>query len=184
MAILFMASYGDGATSSRDRRIKRFVQKTFDTEEITLLRVDLPDSNKVFPDNQFFELKIKDSLIGYMGFNRANSCRVGGCVVYDSTAQGGAYDPFFFGVIYHPNLEIRKIKILEYFSDFGYEISSKRWLRQFEGKSGCEADFGKRIDGISGATISVKSLIQEIETNCTLYGGLPRAKTSLVLQPE
>jgi hypothetical protein len=43
---------------------------------------------------------------------------------------------------------------------------NKGWLRQFIGITGCELDYGKDIDAISGATISASSLTIEIRKWC------------------
>jgi len=50
-----------------------------------------------------------------------------------------------------------------YREDRGGEIGSKRWLRQFIGKSKGEfLKYQKDIAAISGATISVKSMTTEV----------------------
>jgi hypothetical protein len=173
IAIFALSSWGEDISDSHDRKLDRFVAKSFGSKLVKKHLVAIPDSLQVFNENNFYQLSLSDSLVGYMSFNRANSCRVGGCVAFDSANRGSNFDPFYFATIYEPNMSIRQVKILEYYSDFGYEVSSKKWLKQFIGKSSCEKDLEDKIDGISGATISVKSLIQEVNGNCevleTLY---------------
>ena len=55
---------------------------------------------------------------------------------------------------------IIKSKVLIYREEYGGEIGSKRWLRQFNGKSidTKEMVYGNHIVPISGATISVRSM--------------------------
>lgn len=167
--MILLSSWGDAPTTSHNKKIDKFIYKTFKDKGVVKSEIDIPDSLQVFNENNFYSLKKGDSLVGYLSFNRANSCRVGGCVAFDSNNRTGNFDPFYFATIYTPSLVIKKMKILEYYSEYGYEISSKGWLKQFVNKTGCESDLESQIDGISGATISVKSLIQEVETNCNLF---------------
>ena len=56
-----------------------------------------------------------------------------------------------------------KSKVLIYREEYGGEIGSKRWLKQFNGKSGeSEIKFPQDITPISGATISVRSMTNAI----------------------
>ncbi|MBL4724419.1 MAG: FMN-binding protein, partial [Lutibacter sp.] len=58
---------------------------------------------------------------------------------------------------------VSKIKILVYREDHGGEIGSKRWLKQFIGKtSSNNLKYQKNIAAISGATISAKSMTHEV----------------------
>lgn len=68
-----------------------------------------------------------------------------------------------FIVIFNTQLNIVKIKVLAYREDHGGEIGSKRWLKQFDGTPvQKELIFNKDIAGISGATLSAKSITQEV----------------------
>ena len=68
-------------------------------------------------------------------------------------------DTFTFMVVYNLDLSIKHIEVLEYKENYGGEISSKRFLKQYQGKTGSQnLELGKDIDGISGATISVLSM--------------------------
>ena len=58
-----------------------------------------------------------------------------------------------------PQRNKEKSKILIYREDHGRQVGSQRWLKQFIGrKSGEKLVYGKDIDGISGATVSAKSM--------------------------
>lgn len=91
-----------------------------------------------------------DSLTGYARFESAM----------------GRYEPFEFVVLYDTNRIIRQVEILVYRSDHGFEIMNKRWLAQFNGKTGCGLTYGKEIDAISGATLSGTSLVNSIASIC------------------
>ena len=74
------------------------------------------------------------------------------------------YNLYDYLIILDENLKIKKSKILVYREDYGGEIASKRWLKQFIGKSWLDSFlYSKEISAISGATISVKSMIKAVE---------------------
>lgn len=77
----------------------------------------------------------------------------------------GRYDNFDLMVIYEPKeLKILKSSILLYREEYGGEIGSRRWLRQFIGKNFSNTfRLDYEIQGISGATISVRSATAEIK---------------------
>jgi len=80
------------------------------------------------------------------------------------SAAASRYNDFDLMVIYNPSLEILATKVLIYREDWGAEIGSKRWLKQFLGKSSKdEMRLGYEIQGISGATVSVQSATLAIE---------------------
>ena len=70
----------------------------------------------------------------------------------------GRYDFFDYMVIYNLDLTIRSAKVLIYRENWGVEIASTRWLKQFTGLSFKDPiAISHDIQGISGATISCKS---------------------------
>lgn len=62
------------------------------------------------------------------------------------------HDKFEFVVLFDHLLNIVQVKVLVYREDYGFEIKSKRWLKQF---TSLEVS---KVQAISGATISVNSL--------------------------
>jgi len=70
---------------------------------------------------------------------------------------------FDYMVVFNPNLSILKVRVLVYREEYGGEIGSQRWLNQFIGKSKpSEMKFGDDIQNISGATISARSLTEDV----------------------
>jgi len=71
--------------------------------------------------------------------------------------------PITFLVIFDDKMEIIHSSIIKYRESYGGEVSGKRWLAQFDGKK-CNSiyKFSKEIDGITGATLSVKSITRGI----------------------
>jgi Na+-translocating ferredoxin:NAD+ oxidoreductase RnfG subunit len=88
-------------------------------------------------------------------------------VAYMMLAQGrGKMNLFDYMIVYKPDLSILKVKLLVYREEYGGEIGSNRWLKQFIGKSDPnKMKFGHDIQNISGATLSVRSINEGIKRN-------------------
>jgi len=97
---------------------------------------------KIKEDNLFKILK-EEKTIGYFYIGKAPS----------------KTDQFDYMVLFDTKLNVRKAKVLIYREDYGNEIGSKRWLKQFIGKSSEDnLKYGQNVDAISGATISARSM--------------------------
>lgn len=83
---------------------------------------------------------------------------------YFAVSQGeGRFETFDFLVVYDLNKRIQRVKILLYCSTYGYEIGSKRWLRQFKDHEiNHQFKYSDDIQAISGATLSGRSLTNGI----------------------
>ena len=107
--------------------------------------------NKTLPikidDTNFFKIKNEEKIHGYYYLGQAF----------------GKADYFDFMVIFDKDLIVSKVKVLVYREDHGSEVGSKRWLNQFNGKKTTEnLTYQKDIAAISGATISAKSMTNEV----------------------
>jgi hypothetical protein len=142
------------------KKMNRHLKKLFGTE-ITRQEAFLPDSLNI--DHQLFKIIKQDSVIGYSIISRALGCRVGGCDKPSSDSI--TFEQFYYMTAFDSKKEVRKVRVLEYTSDYGYQISSRGWLKQFEGKS---KNIKKEVDGISGATVSVKSITSGINKQITI----------------
>ena len=71
--------------------------------------------------------------------------------------------PITFLVMFNDKQEVIHSSIIKYREGYGGEISGTAWLKQFVGmKQDSLFKFGREIDGITGATISVKSFTKGI----------------------
>lgn len=78
----------------------------------------------------------------------------------------GKVDNFSYMIVFTPDAKIASVNVLEYRENYGGEIASKRFLKQYIGKKNGESmKYLKDIDGISGATISVRALNQGVSRN-------------------
>jgi len=145
IAILVFSTYSFSVLNKTDLLIEKEIKAVFNIENYTKQSISVSkEINGMLPikikDTNFFKIENKDKLLGYYYFGHAY----------------GKADYFDFIVIFDKELIISKVKVLVYREDHGGEVGSKRWLSQFMGKSG--EDSLDDIDGISGATISVRSM--------------------------
>lgn len=136
-----------GLSKSALKKVEKTISQLWQEREVIWEKVLVnEDSRRTLSfnikSNQLFRLKNNGILMGYMYLDEAP----------------GKFDKFDYMVIFNPDLSVLASKVLIYREDYGGEIASKRWLKQFIGKKdGKKMEFGKDIQGISGATISVRS---------------------------
>ncbi len=115
----------------------------------------------------------RERLIGYVLLSEVASCNLGGCQIPDiekfKISPGNNREFFDLMILFNSQKEIMQVDVLNYFSDYGYEITSRNYLRRFKGTKPCDfADSKDEIDTISGATISSMALEYTISRLCGL----------------
>ena len=108
-------------------------------------------------------LNENDSTLGYLHYRKAAACNFGGCV--DTACDKGSVgfkEYIFYYAIMGLDSNIQRLGILEYESNYGYEISSQAWLKQFYNHKTGQFKLGKNVDGITGATVSVNAMIEDL----------------------
>lgn len=131
-----------------NKKIDKEIKATYSIEAYSYNKIAFPSEiNKTLPSefsaSNFLSIKVNEELVGYAYMGNAPS----------------KTDQFEFLVLLDKNLIVLKTKVLVYREDYGGEIGSKRWLKQFIGKkSGDALRYGDNIVAISGATISVRSM--------------------------
>ena len=135
-----------GLSKSIQKKVDKQITATFNVQKYTLTEVII-DSEiiKILPSafwkDNLFKIDANNSILGYAYISKAF----------------GKVDYFDYLVLLDKDLGVLKTKILVYREDYGGEIGSKRWLKQFIGKTkNDELIYGDNIAAISGATISVK----------------------------
>jgi len=87
------------------------------------------------------------------------TCNLGGCTAEQAYQKSKTSQEYFDILLEFTDEKISRLKVLQYFSDYGYEVVSKNYLKKYLGKTACEfSNFNLEVDGISGATISVDAL--------------------------
>ena len=128
----FKASYWELDKDSR-ATVDKSIAKIFNSETCNLDPID----------DTFYSISEDDSIIGYLAVTDAPS----------------KFHRFDYYVLFNDKEEILKVEVLHYRENYGGEICSKKWLKQFVGiDTENYSNFNRKIDGISGATISVNSL--------------------------
>ena len=143
------------------KKTAKEIKTAFEVEDFSLASILISDDINAelkirIEENSLFKIHNNSELIGYAYIDKAPS----------------KTDEFDFLVLFDTDLIIKKTKVLIYREDYGAEIGSKRWLKQFIGKTtGEQLKYEKDIIAISGATISaramtvaINNLLQSIET--------------------
>jgi Na+-translocating ferredoxin:NAD+ oxidoreductase RnfG subunit len=135
-----------------DKLISKEIRSVFEVDNFSEEGVAIPNENNAnlplsIHDENFFKIYSDQDLLGYYYFGKAF----------------GKADYFDFIVIFDRDLIVSKIKVLVYREGHGGEIASKRWLKQFNGRTADKhLTYQKDIAAISGATISAKSMTREV----------------------
>jgi len=127
-------------------------------DELKEIRDTYPDTSS----GKFFELRnalpIKYSYIG-----RVYTCRAGGCGAPNAAMSYEGSEFFDYFILFDSSASIVSVQIFNYEATHGHEISVRSWLKQFVGhNAGSELIVGKNVDAISGATISVHGITDDI----------------------
>jgi Na+-translocating ferredoxin:NAD+ oxidoreductase RnfG subunit len=120
--------------------------------ELELEHVDLGDHNLSLDSllkegDRVFKFLREAELAGYM---------------LRSSAKG-RYEKFDYIIFYTPDLAVLGVKVTAYRSTHGAAICQTKWLGQFQGYEGGELVLGRDIDAISGASISARSMVEDIQ---------------------
>jgi len=130
------------------KKVSKEIKTAFDVEAFSLESIQISDSlnsqlKTKISSNNFYKIVADKNLLGYAFIDKAPS----------------KTDKFDYLVLFDNDLIIKKAKVLIYREDYGGEIGSKRWLRQFIGKTTYnKLIYKKDIIAISGATISANSM--------------------------
>ena len=144
---------GFGLPKNVEKKVAKEVKKVFEIEAFEMDAIVVTEELKIklptkLTNNNFYKLSNADTFLGYAFVDQAPS----------KTAK------FDYLVVLDTNLKVKHSKVLIYREEYGGEIGSKRWLKQFLGKTGGDrVDHETNIDGIAGATISVRSMTNAID---------------------
>ncbi|WNH09741.1 FMN-binding protein [Thalassobellus suaedae] len=141
-----------GLPKNIQKKVDKEIKDVFNIESFALNEIII--ANKIaeslpskFNHNNLFKIEVDNTLLGYAYLSQASS----------KTAQ------FDYMVLLDKDLVILKSKVLIYREEYGGEIGSRRWLKQFIGKTqNDDLRYGDNIVAISGATISVRSMTNAV----------------------
>ena len=149
-SILVFISFQITAQSPRLlKKATKLIEKTYAVDDLQLEYKEFQTKSVI---GNFYKIFDSDLLLGFAFIGTAPS----------------KTDTFEYLVVFDLSLIIKKVNVLVYREDYGGEIGSNRWLKQFVGKARTtELVVGKNIAAISGATISVYSMTNAV--NQLLY---------------
>lgn len=148
------------------KKVSKEIQRTYEVENFELKPVSISDKY----NNQL--LSIIDSTRLYTIIN--NQKKIGYAYIAKAPSKTDEYD---YAVFFDNDFVIKKAKVLIYREDYGAEIGSKRWLKQFIGKTiGNNLKYEKDIITISGATISARSMTIAINNLLSSIAQLQKLK--------
>lgn len=160
-------------TQRNKGKIQKVVKKVWKGQEVQIQKMT---SQRLSPNalsQNVFSIKSEETQLGYMILRRVHGCKIGGCdanssndhmVQYVADFDEGSYETFDYLMIVNNDFSILKLSVYDYPGEHGYEVTSKRWLRQFEGYKGDQRlQYNKDIDAISGATISGNSITADVQ---------------------
>lgn len=148
VAFFFLGFRVDNITPKLQEKIDNAIQTTFEVEDFSLQLIEVTsDLDQQTPSalggENLFKIESDGTLFGYVYVGNAPSLK----------------KTFDYVVLLTPELTVKKSKILIYREDHGRQVGSQRWLKQFIGrKPGEKLIYEEDIDGISGATVSAKSM--------------------------
>jgi len=158
--LILIVLYGFSVPKELSKRALKEVGKTFEVTDFATESIIVSNEiNAQLPikitGHNLYRVQMGTSHLGYAFIDEAPS----------KTAM------FDYLVVFDHNLKIINTKVLVYREEYGGEIGSKRWLKQFLGKTGGDhVSVKENIDVISGATISVNSMTKAMDNLLTTIG--------------
>tara|TARA_R110002096_G_scaffold83876_4_gene194161 strand:- start:22490 stop:23029 length:540 start_codon:yes stop_codon:yes gene_type:complete len=143
----FISAQNKAWSSVLKDKVDKALVSVYNTELIRYDAITLDKSIEANLSNKLYKVYASNEFKGFVYVAQAPSMK----------------NVFDYLVIFNKDLEIEKAKVLIYREQHGRQIGTARWLSQFNGmNTDNRPTLGKDIDGISGATISSKSMTKAI----------------------
>lgn len=177
--IYFLSNLNFGG-EIRDKTISTIESKFDNKIEIITYKLNLNDKLKVNAE-QYARQRFFGKFVYYY-IIKDNEKKLGYAIL-DNTM--GKVKPITFLVIFNIDLSIKEVEIIKYREQHGGSIDDPNWLSQFNNKNiNSDLELNKNIDGISGATISVKSIINGVKLLLNLINNLGEDEKSQLVSVE
>lgn len=122
-------------------------------------------SNYIF----YYEVKKNNEIVGY--------------AMLDNVL--GKVKPITYLIVFNSTFSVLSVEIIKYREQYGGAVENRDWLEQFNSKNlKSDLELNKDIDGISGATISVKSVIRGVKRLLFLINNLGENEKDLLVSIE
>ncbi len=168
LVLVALLSFSFSIPEKVSKKADKVIAKFYETDDFSksFLQISSAVNEQTpadFTSDNFFKIESNGTLLGYGYIGNAPS----------KTAT------FDYLVLFDQDFIIAKSKVLVYREEYGGEIGSKRWLKQFIGHSSQtgELRYNQEIIPISGATISVRSMTRSINELLKSIGTLQQLKS-------
>ncbi|PZD79481.1 FMN-binding protein [Mesonia sp. K7] len=140
------------AVNELEEKFHNAIKTTFNVEKFEVKEiVASAEVNKKLPaktgDKNLYQIFSEEKSIGYGYLGQAPSMK----------------NVFDYVVLFDNDFVIKKSKVLIYRENYGQQIGTQRWLKQFIGMTPTsEVKYGENVVAISGATISASSMARAV----------------------
>jgi hypothetical protein len=168
LIILMLMAFGEKeGVNFSPRSLIKSINKMNQIGNPVLLEMKIQNDN-LSPtiDGKFFRVgdESDPGPVKHVFVGRVNSCRSGGCSSGLKPCLSETFEYFDYFVLFDFAGQVLKVSVYNYQATHGQEITIKGWLKQFKGYKGEKAlVVGKDIDTISGATISVYGITENVQ---------------------
>ena len=168
LMVLSFSAIGQERIEYDNRQLKRSLKKmeAGNYEKLKEMEIAALEESNGNVKGKFFEVPESNNVsqIRYIYVGRVNSCRTGGCSVSGPSGKQSFDSEFFdYFIMYDAEARIVDVRVYNYEATHGYEITSRGWLNQFDEYQGNkELKVSKNVDAISGATVSVHAITDDI----------------------
>lgn len=171
-----------------DKTLRKELQKVSCVEKPDWKEIPVPETLEVHPlQGKFMVLSPLNAndLKKYIYVGRVNSCRSGGCSNPAMTMNLEPTEYFDYLIVFDSKVSVQQVKVYNYQATHGQEVGNKGWLKQFKGYDGSRPlTVGKSIDAISGATVSVYSITDDIQDKTKLLKKLIQGPSATVVSSQ
>jgi len=159
-----------------DKTLQKELLKVSGTDNAEWKEIPVPEGNSI--QGKFLSISDLNNQKKYIYIGRVNSCRAGGCSNPAFPTIGVETSEYFdYLVVFDTNLSVQLVKVYNYQATHGQEVANKGWLKQFQGYDGNRSlTVGKSIDAISGATVSVYGITNDVQEKTRLLKKIVEGK--------
>lgn len=164
--LLSCLTYAQTEIDLSHKIIGKELKKQIGSENYQLQKLKFEDTDisTTIEKRNFYRLLNDKHTLGYLYVGRVNSCRATGCSVTAEREELISYEYFDYMILFDTSCSIKSVRVFNYQATHGHEICARSWLKQFTGYSDeSNLSLNNTVDAISGATVSVMSIISDIE---------------------
>lgn len=173
LASILFVIFGDATFTEVNinrKRLTKEIETRFQLTSYDLKKMELSLANPGDTEvGIFWNIESENEIVGFVYTGRVFSCCKNGCTVGQSSMSGENAEFFDYFILFDKTKSVTSVVVYNYEATHGQEITAKGWLKQFVGFNGSRnLVVGKNIDSISGATISVNAITDDITRKTAL----------------